>query len=66
MNNKYHKDTTGLLWAILGGIISFWLFMFILEFIGGRNTEGAILAGTVTLSTIICFCTGKLLYMINK
>jgi mannitol-specific phosphotransferase system IIBC component len=66
MNNKYHKDTNGLFYALVGGIISYLLFMFIFEFLGGRNVEGAILAGTVTLSIVICFCTGKLLDRLNR
>jgi mannitol-specific phosphotransferase system IIBC component len=66
MNNKYHKGTNGLFLALLGGMISYLLFTFISEFIGGRNTEGAILASTVTLCIIICFCTGELLDKMNK
>jgi hypothetical protein len=66
MNNKYHKDTNGLFYAPLGGIISYLLYMFLFEIIGGRDIEGAVMTGTVTLSIVICFCTGKLLDKLNR
>ena len=66
MNNKYHNNTNVLLWSIFGTISSFFIFMFIFNFIGDKNIEGAILAGTVTICVTICYCTGKLLDSINK
>jgi Na+/melibiose symporter-like transporter len=66
MDKKYHKNTNGMFYALNGGIISFILYMFILEFLGGRNVEGAILAATITLTVVICFCTGQLLDKLNR
>ena len=50
-----------LFWTILGVLSSYFIFTFIFYFLSRRNVEGAILAGTVTLSVIICYCTGRLL-----
>jgi hypothetical protein len=50
-----------MLYALIGGIIAFFLYMSIFEFLAGRNIEGATLAATVTLTVVICFCTGLLL-----
>ncbi len=61
MEKKYHKNTNGMFYALIGGIIAFFLYMFIFEFLGGRNIDGAILAATITLTVVICFCTGQLL-----
>jgi hypothetical protein len=66
MNSNNHKNTNGLLWAILGGIFSYVSFTLITEFTYMENTEEAIFAGTVILAIIICFCTGKLIDAINK
>lgn len=66
MNNKYEKNKNVLFWSIFGTISSYFIFMFIYNFIGSRNIEGDILAGTVTICVTICYCTGKLLDNKNK
>jgi Na+/melibiose symporter-like transporter len=50
----------GLLYAIIGGIISFFAFMILWKLFGATDEKGYIFIATIILSTVICCCTGIL------
>ncbi|MDP4094201.1 MAG: hypothetical protein Q8920_12650 [Bacillota bacterium] len=54
----------GLAYAILGGVLSALIF-YILIIIFGSNEQGFIFAGVITLSMIICGCTGIIVDVIK-
>lgn len=65
MDQNFNKNYTVLYWTIIGMIASCFIFAIIYNFVSKRDTAGAILAGTVTISVIICYCTGRLIESMN-
>lgn len=65
MDQNSDKNYTVLYWTIIGLIASCFIFAIVYNFISKRDIAGAIFAGTVTISVIICYCTGRLIESMN-
>lgn len=50
----------GLLYGVIGGFFSFFVFVVLQNLMAATDAQGFILIGTIILSAIICACTGIL------